>query len=154
MANQLAVGIRAVFDVVGHGNRAMWAGDCRAAGCARDKAVVAAAVEKKYGLFSNNVICLFTHSIVSPIDQPIEVRSFNDIKGHKVIVSENSFSYQEMIAAGIEEYAIPQTDMNEIPYIDKVVHTCMYGGLCLVIWFEYLRQHKSISFKRRIRYHN
>ena len=68
---------------------------------------------KKYGLFSNNVICLFTHSIVSPIDQPIEVRSFNDIKGHKVIVSENSFSYQEMIAAGIEEYAIPQTDMNE-----------------------------------------
>ena len=68
---------------------------------------------KKYGLFSNNVICLFTHSIVSPIDQPIEVRSFNDIKGHKVIVSENSYSYQEKIAAGLEEYAIPQTDMNE-----------------------------------------
>ena len=44
MANQLAVGIRAVFDVVGHGNRAMRAGHSRAAGCAGNKAVVAAAV--------------------------------------------------------------------------------------------------------------
>ena len=42
----------------------------------------------------------------------------------------------------------PQTDMEEIPGIDKVVHICMYGGLCLMIWFEYLRQHRTI---RRMR---
>lgn len=36
----------------------------------------------------------------------------------------------------------PKTDMEEIPYIDKIVHICMYGGLCLILWFEYLRSHK------------
>lgn len=44
----------------------------------------------------------------------------------------------------------PQTDMNEIPYIDKVVHTCMYGGLCLFIWIEYLRSHKQLNPIRMI----
>ena len=42
----------------------------------------------------------------------------------------------------------PQTDMEEIPGIDKLVHTCMYGGLCLVIWFEYLRSRRSINFPK------
>lgn len=44
----------------------------------------------------------------------------------------------------------PQTDMNEIPYIDKVVHICMYGGLCLFIWIEYLRSHKVLNRTRMI----
>ena len=38
----------------------------------------------------------------------------------------------------------PKTNINEISGIDKLVHTCMYGGLCLIIWFEYLRSHRSI----------
>ena len=42
----------------------------------------------------------------------------------------------------------PETDMEEIPGIDKLVHTCMYGGLCLVIWFEYLRSHRSTNFTK------
>lgn len=42
----------------------------------------------------------------------------------------------------------PKTDMEEIPGIDKLAHTCMYGGLCLVIWFEYLRSHQSIHFPK------
>ena len=44
----------------------------------------------------------------------------------------------------------PQTEINEIPYIDKVVHTCMYGGLCLFIWIEYLRSHKTLNRTRMI----
>lgn len=44
----------------------------------------------------------------------------------------------------------PKTDMEEIPGIDKLVHTCMYGGLCLVIWFEYLRHHRTISRERML----
>ena len=28
----------------------------------------------------------------------------------------------------------PKTDVEEIPYIDKVVHICMYGGLCFILW--------------------
>lgn len=27
----------------------------------------------------------------------------------------------------------PKTDMEEIPYIDKIVHICMYGGLSTLL---------------------
>ena len=39
----------------------------------------------------------------------------------------------------------PQTDMETIPGIDKLVHTCMYGGLCFMLWIEYLRIHRTIN---------
>lgn len=41
----------------------------------------------------------------------------------------------------------PKTDMDEIPNIDKLVHLCMYGGLTLVLWFEYLRRHSEIRWR-------
>lgn len=39
----------------------------------------------------------------------------------------------------------PATKLDTVTNIDKLVHICMYGGLCCVIWIEYLRAHKSIS---------
>lgn len=42
----------------------------------------------------------------------------------------------------------PQTDMDGIPGIDKLVHICMYGGLCFMIWTEYLFKHNSINFRK------
>ena len=39
----------------------------------------------------------------------------------------------------------PQTDMETIPGIDKIVHICMYGGLCFFLWIEYLRTHQAIN---------
>ena len=39
----------------------------------------------------------------------------------------------------------PETEINEIPYIDKIVHICMYGGFASVIWFDYLRSHRTLS---------
>lgn len=27
----------------------------------------------------------------------------------------------------------PQTELNNVPFIDKIVHICMYGGLTMVI---------------------
>lgn len=39
----------------------------------------------------------------------------------------------------------PQTDIEEIPGIDKLVHTCMYGGLCFLLWVEYLRIHRTVN---------
>jgi VanZ family protein len=38
----------------------------------------------------------------------------------------------------------PKTDLDEVPNIDKLVHTCMYGGLCFMIWVEYLRSHRTL----------
>lgn len=33
---------------------------------------------------------------------------------------------------------------SDVPFIDKWTHMVMYGGLCLVIWYEYLKAHKGI----------
>ena len=44
----------------------------------------------------------------------------------------------------------PQTDMEEIPGIDKLAHICMYGGLCFILWIEYLRKHSTINWKKII----
>jgi VanZ family protein len=42
----------------------------------------------------------------------------------------------------------PQNPLEEISNIDKWVHTCMYGGFCSVVWFEYLRSHRSLCWRR------
>ena len=44
----------------------------------------------------------------------------------------------------------PQTEMETIPGIDKLVHTCMYGGLCFLLWIEYLRIHRNINRLRML----
>ena len=44
----------------------------------------------------------------------------------------------------------PQTDMDSIPGIDKLVHICMYGGLCFLLWIEYLRIHRRINRQRML----
>lgn len=44
----------------------------------------------------------------------------------------------------------PQTSINEIKHIDKVVHICMYGGLTVVLWSEHLRQHFPLIKKHLI----
>jgi VanZ family protein len=40
----------------------------------------------------------------------------------------------------------PQTRLDPITGIDKIAHICMYGGLELVIWIEYLRHHDNLDF--------
>lgn len=44
----------------------------------------------------------------------------------------------------------PQTEFDNISNIDKLVHTCMYGGLSIIIWWEYLRKQDTICWKRFI----
>lgn len=43
---------------------------------------------------------------------------------------------------------VPQ--LENISLLDKWVHMVMYGGLCVVIWWEYLRQHRSIHWHRAL----
>lgn len=43
---------------------------------------------------------------------------------------------------------VPETPVQDVPGIDKLVHTGMYGFLCLVIMFERLRQVKSRPLNR------
>lgn len=44
----------------------------------------------------------------------------------------------------------PKTELDEITNIDKLAHICMYGGLCCILWIEYLRSHKSINQMRTL----
>lgn len=44
----------------------------------------------------------------------------------------------------------PQTELSEVTNIDKTVHFLMYGGLSIVLWYEYLRIHKVIRWKHII----
>lgn len=39
----------------------------------------------------------------------------------------------------------PKTKLDPINGIDKIAHVCMYGGLELVIWIEYLRHHNNLN---------
>lgn len=41
---------------------------------------------------------------------------------------------------------IPQAE--NVPFIDKWTHMVMYGSFCLFIWFEYLRNHKTVNVVR------
>lgn len=39
----------------------------------------------------------------------------------------------------------PQTELDNVEFIDKWVHVTMYGGTCTVLWIEYLRRHRRLD---------
>lgn len=43
---------------------------------------------------------------------------------------------------------MPHTPLDNVRFIDKWVHICMYGGTCGVMWIEYLRHHKKANIRR------
>ena len=42
----------------------------------------------------------------------------------------------------------PETPLDDVQFIDKWTHLVMYGGTCSVIWWEYLRSHNSIEWRK------
>ena len=44
----------------------------------------------------------------------------------------------------------PETPLNEVTNIDKVLHFIMYSGFCTVLWFEYFRSHAQSNAVRLI----
>ena len=45
---------------------------------------------------------------------------------------------------------IPETPLDNISMIDKWTHIVMYGGICGVIWLEYLAKHKKVKWNEII----
>ena len=39
----------------------------------------------------------------------------------------------------------PQTELDNVPFIDKWTHLVMYGGTCSVMWIEYWRSHPVVN---------
>ena len=42
----------------------------------------------------------------------------------------------------------PETPFDNVQFIDKWTHLVMYGSTCSVIWFEYLRHHHTIAWRK------
>ncbi len=45
---------------------------------------------------------------------------------------------------------MPETELDDVPFIDKWTHLIMYGGLCSVIWLEYAKNHRPVVLCRRL----
>ena len=41
-----------------------------------------------------------------------------------------------------------EMELPSISFLDKWTHLVMYGGTCSVIWFEYLRHHRTLDVKQ------
>ena len=44
----------------------------------------------------------------------------------------------------------PETPLDDVEFIDKWTHLIMYGGTCLVIWWEYYRKHRHADYPRLV----
>lgn len=66
-----------------------------------------------YAQYGNSVIQIFTHSVVHRKDEPVVIRTVNDLANHRVIVHDGSFSHHLMIEKGWGANAIPYDDMQE-----------------------------------------
>lgn len=42
----------------------------------------------------------------------------------------------------------PETPLDDVQFIDKWTHLVMYGGTCSVIWWEYLRTHDRMDWRK------
>lgn len=60
-----------------------------------------------YGHYSENPVTLFTQSVASPKDKPVEITTFKDLSNHKVFVNDSSLCHHLMIDYGWGENAIP-----------------------------------------------
>ena len=64
-------------------------------------------------LYSNTIIQLFTHSVVSPQSSNVILRTGKDLKGHQVIVHEGSFSHHMIMDEGWTKDIKAYDDMKE-----------------------------------------
>ena len=67
----------------------------------------------EYAQYGKSVIQIFTHSVVHKKDEPVFVKTVEDLARHRVIVHSGSFSHHLMILRGWGNNAIPYNDMQE-----------------------------------------
>ena len=74
----------------------------------------------EYAQYGKSVIQMFTHSVVHWKDEPVVIKTVDDLAHHRVIVHDGSFSHHLMIQRGWGKNAIPYNDMQEAV---QYVHT-------------------------------
>ncbi len=70
----------------------------------------------EYGLYGNTAVTLFTQSVVTPKNKPVEIKTFRDLgkPGMKVFVNYTSMCYHLMLDYGWGENAVPEKDIREV----------------------------------------
>ena len=67
----------------------------------------------EYATYGNSVIQIFTHSVVHKKNEPVLIKTIDDLAHHRVIVHDGSFSHHLMIQNGWGANTIPYDDMQE-----------------------------------------
>ena len=65
----------------------------------------------QFGKYGNSVVALFTHGVAHPKKETVDINSLEDLKGHKVIMQNNSVSHRMVMEAGLEDCAVPHHDI-------------------------------------------
>lgn len=66
---------------------------------------LAAGFNDGFGRYSSNTITLFTQSVATPVNQPVQIMTFRDLEKHKVTVWEGSICHHLMMDYGWEDNA-------------------------------------------------
>ena len=66
-----------------------------------------------YAQYGKSVIQIFTHSVVHHKDEPVLIKTIDDLASQRVIVHDGAFSHHLMIKKGWGKNAIPYNDMQE-----------------------------------------
>ena len=74
---------------------------------------LAATFHEDYGHYGEEVVQVFTHSVVSVKSKTMEINTLDDLGRHKVIVHDGSLSHRMMVDHGWEHNCIPIGDMKE-----------------------------------------
>lgn len=66
-----------------------------------------------FGRYSSNTVTLFTQSVATPINKPIQIKTFRDLEKNKVTVWDGSICYHLMIDYGWRKNIIPAKYMRD-----------------------------------------
>lgn len=74
---------------------------------------LAAGFNDGFGRYSSNTVTLFTQSVATPVDKPIEIMTFRDLEKHKVTVWDGSICHHLMTDYGWQDNAIATKFMGD-----------------------------------------
>ena len=72
-----------------------------------------ASYHHEYGCFGQSVVQIFTHSVLRRKNDPLCIKTEEDLKSNRFIVHEGSFAHHLMIDQGMEIQVVPYNDMRE-----------------------------------------
>ena len=100
----------------------------------------------EYAQYGKSVIQIFTHSVVHRKDEPILVKSVDDLASQRVIVHDGAFSHHLMIQKGWGKNAIPYNDMQEaVQFVHNVEGNQIVWNTLSLKWLIHKFQYHDLE---------